>query len=206
MRRQLIHSQLFNLKLMFVVHRFDQTDSLKLTVISASVVLLSLKCVATTMWSHIHTFTLPLSAMTPYPIAWLPPISKWGPSYRLATQEQWAPRRGNGSSKGQVILWRWREGWRDGSQGGERRRWGVMGMVWGHIFNHVTKREAAWETRLCFSNPAGRFCSTLLRSSSLSLSQLEQKKKQNKWKRAMVVVGPQHLNLTYLVCKRSQCD
>lgn len=67
-------------------------------------------------------------------------------------------------SKGQAILWRWREGWRDGSRGGERRGRGVMGMVLGHIFNHVTKRVPAWETRLCFSNPAGRLRSTLLRS------------------------------------------
>lgn len=122
--------------------------------------------------------------MTPYPIAWLPPVSKWGPSYRLATQEQWAPRRGNGSSKGQAILWRWREGWRDGSQGGETRRWGVMGMVWGHIFNHVTKREAAWETRLCFSNPAGRFCSTLLRSLALKLTLTTWKKKKKQLKKS----------------------
>jgi len=67
-------------------------------------------------------------------------------------------------SKGQAILWRWREGWRDGSRGGERRGRGVMGMVLGHIFNHVTKTVHAWETRLCFSNPAGRLRSTLLRS------------------------------------------
>lgn len=147
-------------------------------------------CLYNLVCGHTHTH-LHITSLSSDPIPnGLPPVSKWGPSYRLATQEQWAPRRGNGSSKGQAILWRWREGWRDGSQGGERRGWGVMGMVWGHIFNHVTKREAAWETRLCFSNPAGRFCSTLLRSSSLS--QLE----KNKQKRAMVVAGPQHLNLT----------
>lgn len=63
------------------------------------------------------------------------------------------------------------DGGRDGGMGakvGRRRGRGVMGMVQGHIFNHVTKREAAWETGLCFSNPAGHFCSTLLRSSTLS--------------------------------------
>lgn len=56
------------------------------------------------------------------------------------------------------------DGGRDGSRGGERRGRGVMGMVLGHIFNHVTKTVHAWETRLCFSNPAGRLRSTLLRS------------------------------------------
>lgn len=123
--------------------------------------------VVTHTHTYTHTFTSPLSALTPYQIPRLPPVSKvtkWGPSYRLATREQWAPRRRNGLSKGQAILWRWREVWRDGSRGGERRGWGVMGMVLGHIFNRVTKRVPAWETRLCFSNPAGRLCSTLLRS------------------------------------------
>lgn len=31
----------------------------------------------------------------------------------------------------------------------------------GHIFNRVTKGEAAWETGLCSSNPAGRFSATV---------------------------------------------
>lgn len=36
----------------------------------------------------------------------------------------------------------------------------MMGMVFGHIFNHVTKKVPAWETRQCFSNPAGCLCLT----------------------------------------------
>lgn len=47
----------------------------------------------------------------------------------------------------------------------------MMGMVLGHIFNHVTKRVPAWETRQCFSNPTGHLLSTLLNSlSQLSLT------------------------------------
>lgn len=45
----------------------------------------------------------------------------------------------------------------------------MMGMVLGHIFTRVTKRVPAWERRLCFSNLAGRLCSTLLHSAQLTL-------------------------------------
>lgn len=68
------------------------------------------------------------------------------------------------------------EGWRNGRQGGgggEEGGRGVMGMVLGHIFNHVTKKVPAWETRLCFSNPAGRLRSTLLPSAQLTLATQE---------------------------------
>lgn len=111
--------------------------------------------------THLH-----VTSVSPDPITNNPPppvskVTKWGPSYCLATREQWAPGRRNGVSKGQAILRGPRVGWRDGSQGGERRRLGVMGMVLGHIFNYVTKRVPAWETRQCFSNPTGHLPSTL---------------------------------------------
>lgn len=132
-----------------------------MVLVSLGFVFISVNHVWIQLRIHAHTPSHYLCQLWPHTQIPCPPptpLTKWGPCYRLATREQWAPRRGNGSSKGQAILWRWREGWRDGSQGGERTGRGVMGMVWGHIFNHVTKTEAAWETRLCFSNPAGRFC------------------------------------------------
>lgn len=49
---------------------------------------------------------------------------------------------------------------------------GVMGMVLGHVFNHVTMRVPAWETRLCFLNPTDHHWLTLL--SSLNQQQQQQ--------------------------------
>ena len=64
----------------------------------------------------------------------------------------------------------------------------MMGMVLGHIFNHVTKRVPAWETRLCFSNPAGRLRPTPLRSAHSHNSKIKKSDGRG------LHPGPQHVN------------
>lgn len=115
----------------------------------------------------------PCTEYAPHPI-------KWGPQPSPSNQGNNELRGdGMGWAKSRLFSRVWREWWRDGSQVGERRRWRVMGMVLGHIFNHVTKKVPAWETRQCFSNPAGCLRSALLHSAHFTFKIIQREVKRS---------------------------